>query len=115
MCVLALAELSLLLYTTLAQCVSPAMEGEEVNSSFAVAVNATADNSYSLQAYQTAIFIVVLLGEFLASLVGNVILIAMIIKTRKFQNTINIFLTGFEVSYLQYVDDDYYHYHVGQQ
>lgn len=80
--------------------VSLAMEGEEVNSSFAVAVNATTDNSYSLQAYQTAIFIVVLLGEFLASLVGNVILIAMIIKTRKFQNTINIFLTGFEVSYL---------------
>ena len=56
--------------------------------------------TYSLQAYQTAIFIVVLLGEFLASLVGNIILIAMIVKTRKFQNTVNVFLTGFELSYL---------------
>ena len=75
------------------------MEGE-VNSSSAMALNSTAVASYSLEAYQTAILLVILLGEFLASLVGNVILIAMIIKTRKFQNTINVFLTGFEVSYL---------------
>lgn len=77
------------------------MEGE-TNSSTAitVAANSTATESYALQVYQTAIFIVVLLGEFLASLVGNVILIAMIVKTRKFQNTINVFLTGLEVSYL---------------
>ena len=65
------------------------------NSTFTAAVA-----TYSLQAYQTTIFIVILLGELLASLVGNVILIAMIVKTRKFQNTINVFLTGFELSYL---------------
>ena len=65
-----------------------------------VHTNSTTTVTYSLQAYQTAIFIVVLLGEFLASLVGNIILIAMIVKTRKFQNTVNVFLTGFEVSYL---------------
>ena len=66
-----------------------------------VDTNSTAtEANYSLQTYQTAIFIVVLLGEFLASLVGNIILIAMIVKTRKFQNTVNVFLTGFELSYL---------------
>jgi len=63
--------------------------------------NSTASEiAASLQPYQTAIFIVILLGEFLASLVGNVILIAMIVKTRKYQNTINVFLAGFELSYL---------------
>lgn len=75
---------------------------EEENITIAETANSTASSGVanSLQAYQTAILLVVLLGEFLASLVGNVILIAMIFKTRKFQNTINVFLTGFEVSYL---------------
>ena len=68
----------------------------EVNTNSTITAIATS----SLQAYQTTVFIVLLLGEFLASLVGNVILIAMIVKTRKFQNTINVFLTGFELSYL---------------
>ena len=66
----------------------------DTNSTAAIEAN------HSLQTYQTTIFIVVLLGEFLASLVGNIILIAMIVKTRKFQNTVNVFLTGFELSYL---------------
>ena len=63
--------------------------------------NSTATGAtFSLPVYQTAIFIVVLLGEFVASLIGNIILTAMIVKTRKFQNTINVFLTAFELSYL---------------
>ena len=62
--------------------------------------NVTTDTSYSIKGYQAAIFIVVLVFEFVASLIGNVILIAMFHKNRKFQNTTNIFLAGFEISYL---------------
>ena len=62
--------------------------------------NTTANSSYSIEGYQAAIFIVVLVFEFLASLIGNVILLAMIHKYRKFQTIVNIFLAGFEISYL---------------
>ncbi|XP_065896351.1 pyroglutamylated RF-amide peptide receptor-like [Dysidea avara] len=62
--------------------------------------NITTDTSYSIKGYQAAIFIVVLVLEFVASLIGNVILIAMIHKNRKVQTTVNTFLAGFEISYL---------------